>query len=299
MGLLHRAVTGIIPFVPTPVMRRMSARYIAGETPEEAFAELEKRAAQGYPGTLDILGEGVSDEAHSRAVAETYCEAATAIAERGLDTYVSIKPTHFGLTVSEELCLELYDKVCAHANPLGVFVRVEMEDHPTTDATLRVYETLRTRHPLVGTVLQSRLLRTLDDIEAFAPGPVDVRMVKGIYLEPPSIAHVTADPIRDAFVVGTRKLFERGATVRLATHDAPMAERLFELIRELEVPKERYEMQVLLGVQEPLWEKWRDAGHTVRVYVPFGPEWRAYSQRRLKKNPELLGHVMRAALLRR
>ena len=171
-----------------------------------------------------------------------------------------------------------------------------MEDHTTTDATLRVYGRLRAEFPDLGVVLQSRLHRTPADIEALAGAPLDVRMVKGIYLEPARIAHVDPEPIREAYLLGCRMLLERGARVSFATHDGPLAQRLIALVRELGVGTDRYEFQVLLGVREELWGLWRRAGHPVRVYVPYGPEWRAYSQRRLTKNPQIAGHVIRAAL---
>jgi len=170
-----------------------------------------------------------------------------------------------------------------------------MEDHPTTDATLRVFEVLRPRFPRVGIVLQARLFRTLQDIRRLAPGALDVRLVKGIYLEPAGIAHTEPAPIRDAFVACGRALLGRGANVRLATHDEELARRCVALAREHGVDDARIEMQVLMGVRGDLWRRWRAAGHVVRVYVPYGPEWRAYSLRRLKKNPQILRHVVRDA----
>ena len=206
---------------------------------------------------------------------------------------MSVKPTHFGLLVDEALALELYRDLATHCRERGRFVRVEMEDHPTTDATLRVFEALRREFDNVGTVLQSRLFRTPADIDALAPGPLDVRMVKGIYLEPAEIAHTEVEPIRDAFVECTRKLLERGAFVRLATHDEFMATRLIHLLEKTGKTAADYEFQVLLGVREPLWREWYGLGHPVRVYVPFGPNWKDYSLRRMRKNPQLFGAVVR------
>jgi proline dehydrogenase len=145
-------------------------------------------------------------------------------------------------------------------------------------------------------VLQSRLFRTPKDVDELAEGPLDVRLVKGIYLEPASIAHVDPEPIRVAYVEIARKLFARGARVGLATHDEGLGERCLAVARELGVAKDRYEFQVLLGVREELWDLWKKAGHRVRVYVPFGPDWRAYSLRRMKKNPQIVGHVLRNML---
>lgn len=292
-GLLHTAAVATLPLLPRRLMRVLAARYIAGETLESALERITALHAQGFRTIVDILGEDVSDEARARAVLAAYRETASAVGRDVLGSYVSVKPTHVGLRISEDLAAELYMELIEHCDPLGVFVRVEMEDHTTTDATLRVFERIRGRSERVGIVLQSRLLRTPDDIEALDARALNVRMVKGIYLEPAEIAHVEAEPIRDAFFECSRRLLERGAYVALATHDGALADRLLAHCRGNGIGKERYELQVLLGVQERLWRSWKQVGEPVRVYVPYGPEWRAYSTRRLKKNPQILRHVMR------
>jgi proline dehydrogenase len=296
MGLFHAFVLALLPHVPKPLMRRLSARYIAGETLEEALARLEDLRKRGYAGILDILGEDVEDEQHARAVVRAYQQAADALVARKLDAYISIKPTHMGLRLSEPLALAHYREVAAHARSRGMRMRVEMEDHTTTEATLRLFEALRKEFDNVGLVLQSRLLRTPADIAALAPGPLHVRMVKGIYIEPAAIAHTEPEPIRAAFLECTRLLWSRGAFVSLATHDPDLATRLMALAENMGIKRERFEFQVLLGVQEQLWARWKAEGHAVRVYVPFGPEWRPYSLRRLRRNPQILGHVLRASL---
>jgi proline dehydrogenase len=296
MSWLHDRLVDSLTHVPRPVMRRLSARYIAGERLEEALDVLSDLGRRGHPGILDILGENVRTSEQARAVEAEYERAAHAVAAAKLDAYVSVKPTHFALAVSEELALELYAKLAACCRELGLFVRVEMEDHPTTDATLRIFARLRAEHDNVGVVLQSRLLRTPGDIARLPAGPVSVRMVKGIYLEPPAIAHVEPGPIRDAYVACCEALFARGASISFATHDDGLAQRLLELVRRMRVGPERYEFAVLLGVREELWSSWREAGHRVRVYVPYGPDWLAYSLRRLRRNPQILGHVVRATL---
>jgi proline dehydrogenase len=294
--VLDKLVLATLPFIPRPVMRRLASRYIAGEKLEDALAKLADLARRGYPGILDILGENVADADAARAAARSYAEGATALAGAKLDTYVSVKPTHLGLALDEALCLELYSGLAAHCRERKLRLRVEMEDHPTTDATLRVFEALRPRFENVGLVLQSRLFRTPKDIDALAPGPLDVRLVKGIYLEPPAIAHVDPEPIREAYVQCAKKLLARGASLGFATHDDSLAERCLAEARGAGASSDRYEFQVLLGVREELWDQWRRAGHRVRVYVPYGPEWRAYSQRRMRKNPQILRQVMRNAL---
>lgn len=296
MSILQQTVLSVLPHVPRPIMRRLSARYIAGERLEEALARLADLARDGHPGILDLLGEGVRDEAGARAAHADYVRASDALASAGRDAYVSVKPTHFGLEHSEDLALELYHALAAHAAGHGQFMRVEMEDSPTTDATLRIYEALREKHDNVGVVLQSRLLRTPADIDRLAPGPLSVRMVKGIYLEPAEVAHTEPGPISEAYLACCEQLLDRGAFVSFATHDEQLAERLLEMVRRRGLAPDAFEFQVLLGVQQQLWKRWRDAGYAVRVYVPYGPDWLAYSLRRLKYNPQILGHVMRATL---
>lgn len=298
MGLLHHLIVSTLPLVPRPIMRRLSARYIAGETLAEALAVLRANHAQGFDGVLDILGEDVADEAAARAAQSEYKACASAQAEAELDSYVSVKPTHFGLRLSKDLALELYSDLLAHCSGLGQFARVEMEDASTTDDTLELFHALRAKHDNVGIVLQSRLHRTPGDIEQL-PAATDVRVVKGIYLEPSSIAHTEREAISDAFVQCCQSLFERGHRVAFATHDGDLATRLLQEVASRELARERYYFEVLLGVQEPLWRRWREQGSQVRVYVPYGPQWRSYSQRRLRKNPEVMRHVMRGLFTRR
>jgi proline dehydrogenase len=296
MPWLNDRLIDVLTHVPKPIMRKLSSRYIAGETLEEALACLGDLAARGYKGMIDILGEDVLVEQQARAVLAEYKLAASAVAARKLDTYVSVKPTHLALKLSEELAFQLYLELGRHAAQHKLFMRVEMEDHHTTEATLRLFARLHRELDNVGIVIQARLLRTPDDIAKLPQGRLSVRMVKGIYLEPASIAHVDPAAISDAYVACCEALFERGAFISLATHDQRLADRLMALVARRGIAKDGYEFQVLLGVQEPLWELWRKAGSQVRVYVPYGPEWLPYSLRRLRKNPQLVGHVIKSTL---
>ncbi len=294
MSILANAVLGVLPHVPKPVMRLFARNYIAGETLPEALAKLDELAQQGHAGILDILGEDVTSEAASRAVVDQYAAAAAALADRKLDCYISVKPTHVGLRLGQALALEQYSRLAGLLKASGQFLRVEMEDATTTDATLAIFEALREKHDNVGIVLQSRLLRTPADIRGLRPGPLAVRMVKGIYLEPATIAHTEAEPIRAAYVECTKLLLQRRAKVSFATHDEMLGERLLPLVVAAGYSKRDYEFQVLLGVRRELWALWIAAGHPVRVYVPFGPEWKPYSLRRMRKNPQIFWHVVRA-----
>ena len=296
MSALDQLAIATLPLIPTPVMRRLAGRYIAGERLDEAIARLEALRDAGHPGVIDLLGEDVRDEAEARGVVRDYLEASRAISTAGVDAYVSVKPTHVGLELSEDLCFELYSELATACAERGQMLRVEMEDHTTTDRTLSVFARLCAVHDNVGIVLQARLFRTLDDIDALPAGPLNVRLVKGIYLEPAEIAHTEPEPIREAFVECARKLRERGCFLALATHDEVMAERVLADLAKSGARPEDYEFQTLLGVREPLWKMWREAGHSVRIYVPYGPQWRPYSQRRLRKNPQIFRHVLRDTL---
>jgi proline dehydrogenase len=168
--VFEKIVLSSLPYVPQGIMRRLASRYIAGETLPEALAALAELSRRGHPGILDILGENVANEQAAREAARAYGEAASAVSEARLGTYISVKPTHFGLTLDEGLCFELYAALAQRCRERGLFLRVEMEDHPTTDATLRLFAGLRARYENVGIVLQARLLRTPGDIDALPPG---------------------------------------------------------------------------------------------------------------------------------
>ncbi len=302
MGIFHQLATATLPLIPRPIMRKLAGRYIAGETLEEALNRLQKLKDQGFTGILDLLGEDVQGEDEARAVLAEYKKGATQIAERGLDAYVSVKPTHFCMQKNAELAFELYDDLLTHCANLGQRMRVEMEDHPTTDDTLALFARLRAKHTNAGLVMQARLFRNPADIAALPKpepgGRMDIRMVKGIYLEPEEIAHTKPGPIRDAFVEQCKTLWSQGQFVAIATHDQAMAETLMAHVQKESIPRELYEFEVLLGVREVIWQNWLKQGLPVRVYVPYGPEWRAYSTRRLRKNPEMLKAVTLAMFRR-
>lgn len=293
--MLHRLLAACLPFVPTPVMRRLSAKYISGEELNDALDRLEELKGLGYPGVLDLLGEEVADEAAADAACEEYKRAAEGIAARSIDAYVSIKPTHLGLALDPEACLARYRSVAERCEELGLRARVEMEDVRFTDATLSLYESFRASHPSAGIVLQARLFRTPSDIENLSEGDHDIRLVKGVYLEPREIAHTDAQAISDAYMECAEELIKRGGLLSFATHDDVLVERLSALIEQADAPPPN-ELQVLDGVRPSFWEVWRAAGHTVRVYVPYGPDWRAYSIRRMRKNPQMFRAVTRSML---
>ena len=292
MSLVDRALVRMLPAVPRPVVKRLSDRYIAGETLEDACRVVDELNARGRMATIDVLGEEISTPEEALALEEEYVRVFDTIRERGLDSNVSIKPTGLGLKLDRRLCAEHLAAIVGCAGRYSSFVRIDMEDASTTTATLDVYRGLRDDGlDRVGVVLQARLRRTLDDIGALAPLRPNVRLCKGIYLEPPDIAFQEFGEIRDAYVRALEALFEAGAYVAVATHDEWLVERALEQIEARGLGPDEYEFQMLLGVRESLGDRLVRAGHRLRIYVPYGRRWYEYSMRRLQENPKIATYV--------
>jgi proline dehydrogenase len=286
VALLDRAIVRVLPAVPRAVVQRLSARYIAGPTIDDAVRVVRRLNAKGKLATVDVLGEEVTSADEARAIAGQYHDVLARIDEGGLDANISVKLTGFGLEVDEELCRANLEAIVADAAARGNFVRIDMEDSSTTDRTLELYRELRSRgDENVGVVLQAYLRRTMDDID----GLDNVRLCKGIYLEPPSIAYREFDAVRANFVRALEKLVAQGTYVGIATHDEYLIREALRIVGPL--PRDRYEFQMLLGVRPDRADQLVAEGHKLRVYVPFGTKWYEYSIRRLQENPKIAGYV--------
>jgi proline dehydrogenase len=285
-----------LPLVPRPIVRRVAARYIAGDTLDEAVRTVRDLNAAGMMATLDVLGESVSDRALVEAAAGEYARALRAIHEARLDSNVSVKPTQFGLKIDFDLCLAQLRRLAVQAGEAGNFVRIDMEDSSCTSATLDLHARLRADGIAnVGVVLQAYMRRSLADIRALPDG-CNVRLCKGIYIEPPEIAYRDRDLVNKNYVRLLEELFDRGLYVGIATHDETLVYEAQQMIDRRRLPTSAYEFQMLLGVAEPLRTSIRRAGHRLRVYVPYGSHWYAYSLRRLKENPRIAGYVLAGLL---
>jgi proline dehydrogenase len=299
LALLDRAIVRVLPAVPRPVVRRLSDRYIAGPELEDAIAVVRRLNEAGKLATLDVLGEEIASREEALAIRGEYEEAMAAIEREGLDANVSVKLTALGLAVDPELCAASVRAIVDKAAENGRFVRIDMEDSSTTTATLDLYRALRAEgHDNVGIVLQTMLRRTLDDVLDLVALKPNVRVCKGIYVEPAEIAYQGDEAIRFAFVEAMTALWEGGAKVAVATHDEWLVSEALRLIQERGLGLERYEFQMLLGVREALADELVRGGHTLRVYVPYGREWYEYSLRRLQENPKVAGYVARDTLRR-
>ena len=297
MTLLDRAIVRLLPAVPKPVVQIFSARYIAGPTLADAVEVVRGLNAEGKMATVDVLGEEIKNEGEARAIAQAYRDVFAEIERDELDSNVSVKPTALGLHLSYDLCKENLEAVLREAAAGGNFVRIDMEDSSTTADTLRLYRELREAgHENVGVVLQAYLRRTLDDVRALADLRPNVRLCKGIYVEPPTIAFTDYEAVRASFVRSLDALLDSGAYVGVATHDEWLIGEALRRLRERGFARGDYEFQMLLGVREGRASELVAAGHRLRVYVPFGEHWYGYSLRRLQENPAMAGTIARATV---
>lgn len=289
---VKKLITGL------PAFRRMARRFVAGEDMEDALRAIGELRRQGLQTTLDVLGESVTDETMARQAAADYVTALDRVYAAGLASHVSVKLTQLGLDLGRELCLENMHAILRKAQSLGTFVRIDMEGSAYTERTLDVYKTLHAEFENVGIVIQAYLRRSLADIEALAATGAHVRLCKGAYREPPSVAFpkkadVDANYKRLLEVLFQPESLAAGTRVAVATHDANIIQwtRLYTLGHD--IPAAAYEFQMLYGVRRDLQQQLAAQGHTVRVYVPFGTYWYPYFTRRLAERPANLLFIAR------
>ncbi|HEY3448146.1 MAG TPA: proline dehydrogenase family protein [Myxococcales bacterium] len=302
MELLNKLVVTSLPLVPLPIVRRLASRYIAGETLDDAVRTVRALQAEGACATLDVLGEDVVAKEQAIAQRDESVRTLEAIAREKIDSHLSIKLTSLGLkvgppgqgtTIDPAFCRENVHAILEAADRLGIFVRVDMEDSTCTTPTIELFRDLHREFPRTGLVLQAYLKRTEADVRSLPPA-TNYRIVKGIYRESPEIAFQGPEEIRASFLRLLRRMFERGSYVGIATHDDALVRGSLEIVKELGIPPDRYEFQMLLGVLPELRRRLIGEGHKLRVYVPFGAHWYGYSTRRFKENPTVAGYVFRA-----
>jgi proline dehydrogenase len=281
-------------FVGRYGMRLGAARFVAGETLDEALDALARLNAQGLHANTTILGEDVAGADEARAVVSEYGGVLDAIAARALRVNVALKLTHLGLLIDEELAYENVARVVDRAAALGNFVRIDMEHSDVVDATLRIYRRLReSGRDNVGTVLQAYLYRTPADLEALLPLAPNLRIVKGAYLEPPEIAYPRKADVDAAYARLVEAAAAGGAYVAVATHDERLIEHAIRV-----APPGRFELQMLYGVRPQLQLDLVRRGHKVLVATPFGPQWYPYLMRRLAERPANLLFFLRSLVRR-
>lgn len=300
MSLLDRAISLTLPLVPKPIVRQFSKPYIAGSSIEDAFSVVRRLRDQGAMATLDILGEFTRTRGEAEDHTRSYQELVRRIsAEKLHDTNVSVKLTALGLLLDRDLCLENMRALLETVESENNFARIDMEDSGCTDDTLRIYDVLRGEFPgRVGVALQAYLRRTPEDIDRLTESPANFRLCKGIYVEPRTIAYRDRDIVRRNFVLSLERSIGGGAYVGIATHDELLVWEALRVVREHALRREQYEFQMLLGVDDELRRILLEAGHRLRVYVPYGAAWYQYSTRRLRENPQIARYVLKALFKR-
>jgi proline dehydrogenase len=292
VALLDRSIVRVLPAVPRPIVRRISGRYIAGSGLPDAIRVVKDLNAQGQMATIDVLGEESASRRETLDIVRAYHDVFEAIERERLDSNVSVKLTGLGLNLAYELCRANLEKVVRHAAESGNFVRIDMEDATCTSDTLQLYREVREAGlDNVGIVLQAYLRRTIRDIRSLAPLRPNVRLCKGIYVEPPLIAYRDFDQVRENFVRCLDELLGGGSYVGIATHDTWLISEGQRLVEQHGLTREQYEFQMLLGVTQRAGDRLVRDGHRLRIYVPFGKEWYRYALRRLQENPKIAGYI--------
>ena len=291
MGIVDKVVANFVPIIPRPLVRKIAGRYMAGEELDEAIATIRNLNREGCAATVDVLGESTKSERDAAEKLDQYKQVLDALDKHDLESGISVKLTGLGLALDEHLCRRNLKEVIAYAGERGRFVRVDMEDSPYTATTLELVLEMHERHGNTGAVIQAYMRRSLKDVMRLAEAGVSVRLCKGIYDEPREIAYKDFDTVRQNYVLLLEELFKGGVYVGVATHDEYLVWHALRLIHQMGLSRNRYEFQMLLGVDEELRRILVNVGHKVRVYVPFGKDRYEYSTRRLKENSKIARYV--------
>lgn len=278
--------------------RRVARRFVAGETLDDAVEAAREVNRRLQLASLDLLGENVSDEAGARRAAEGYLAVFDRIAQERLDANVSLKLTQLGLDLNEDLCLELLEKIVAHATSQGNFVRIDMEGSAYTQRTVEIAKRVRAKYTGVGTVMQSYLYRTEKDVQDLLATGCRLRLCKGAYKEPPDVAFPKKSDVDANYVKLMKMLLPSGIYHGIATHDPAMIEATKDFAREQNIKRDQFEFQMLYGIRADLQEKLVRDGFRVRVYIPYGVDWFPYFMRRLAERPANVAFFLRNLLPR-
>jgi len=304
MMWFNKLVASILPLMPKNLVWIFSKRYIAGKRIEDAIRHSKNLNNEGMMVTIDLLGEFITrlDEAEQNK--NEYLNIIDTFEKNNIDGNYSLKPTMFGLLIDKDICYQYIREIVKKASEYDNFVRVDMEDSQCVDMEIELFRKLKKEFPNhVGLVLQAYLRRTKDDILSMRDlntkeNPLNFRLCKGIYVEPEEIAYKKYDEINEHFLEDIEIMFKEGMYTGIATHDIPLVEGAYKLIEKYKVPEENFEFQMLFGVTPSLRKSIVNKGHRMRVYVPYGEQWFAYSTRRLKENPKMANDIIKALFVR-
>lgn len=304
MMWMNKMIAGMLPFLPKGFVWMFSKRYIAGKAIDGAIAVSHKLNQEGAMVTIDLLGEFITRLDQAEANKVEYLEIIETIQKAGIDSNYSLKPTMFGLLLDKEVAYKHIREIVAKAASYNNFVRIDMEDSQCVDLEIDLFRRIKAEFPKnVGLVLQAYLRRTNQDITNMLDLnskdlPVNYRLCKGIYVEPEAIAYKKYDEINQHFLADLELMFKNGIYPGIATHDKVLVEGAYKLIEKYKMPKHMYEFQMLYGVTPQLRRSIIENGHRMRIYVPYGKQWFAYSTRRLKENPRMAQDIVKALFFR-
>ena len=285
---------GLLSIVSTLGMKTgIARRFVAGESMEEALQEVEELNRKGILVTLDILGENVMGKKDTGEVSREYCKLLNEIQKRKLQANISVKLTHLGLDYDRTVCIVNMEKILKKAEEGHNFVRIDMEGSRYTQSTLEVFSELWKKHKNLGVVIQSMLRRSCEDIQKLTEAKARIRLVKGAYQEPASIAYQEMGEIRKNFIRLMEKLVSEGNYPAIATHDDILIQRTQKFAHERGFPKDRFEFQMLYGLRTRFQEELARQGYKIRAYVPYGPHWLPYFIRRLQERRENVTFILK------
>ena len=299
MGILNGIVLRTAPWMPKFLIGRISSVYVAGDKLEDGLKLARVVNSKGFSATLDLLGEEVHNRRETNNIRNSYCDLLDGIANQGIDCNVSLKLTSLGLKIDEGLCWDNLAVVLDKAREYDNFIRLDMEDSSVTQSTIEMCLRAKEYYSKCGTVLQAYMRRTLDDLTSLVSHDANIRLCKGAYKESSKIAYQGYNQVRENYLQTTDLMMQNEIYTAFATHDRWLIEKIEELIKKFNYPKNKYEFQALSGVPiDKTLERLRDGGHKVRYYIPYGPDWYAYSLRRMRENPDIWRYTLRAFFFR-
>jgi proline dehydrogenase len=302
--MINTLIVGMLQYLPKDFVWIFSRRYIAGEDLQQAVKVTQKLNSQGIKATMDLLGEFLTRAEKVGYYKREYLRLIEESVHRGLDNSFSVKPTMFGLLLDPVMCYENLREIVGKAASKGRFVRIDMEDTQCTSMEIDLYKRLLNEFPQnVGIVLQAYLKRTLDDLKDLADfdqgrGLINIRICKGIYNESAEIAFKNKEEINRNYLIDLEYMINHNMYAAIATHDKKLITGAYKLIENNRIKKDRVEFQMLYGVTPELRRSIVDKRFTMRVYVPYGKDWFNYSSRRLKENPRMISHIIKALFVR-
>ena len=298
--MFNKFIAAVLPYFPKKFIWLFSKSYISGETIDDAMRVSKELNRKKIKVTLDVLGEFIKSLEEAEENKNEYLNLIDVANKEGIDGNFSLKPTSFGLLIDKEVCYKHVREIVEKAASYKGFIRIDMEDSPCTDLEIELFRRLRKEFPAnVGLVVQAYLKRTLDDLKALSglndeTFPLNFRLCKGIYVEPEAISYKKYEEINMHFLEDLEYIFQNKMYVGIATHDKPLVEGAYKLIKKYNVPGNMYEFQMLYGVTPGLRESIVNEGHVMRVYVPYGVKWFGYCTRRLKENPKMASDIIKA-----